>query len=520
LIDAAGKPSVGGNTSEHSMVGVGALLVGRQTASYRIWDGIRSLDYLAGRSEVDSKRLGCTGNSGGGTLTAYLMALDDRIVAAAPSCYITTLEQLFATIGPQDAEQNITGQVAFGMEQTDYVTMRAPKPTLICVGTQDFFDINGAWTTYREAKRLYGALGFGERVDLFEYNDKHGFSRPRREAACRWMLRWLKNDDTPVVEGDFPVFTDAQLQCTKSGQVLIDFKNGKSVIDLNAERADELAADRAKAGRSTQELLREVRRLTAFVEPAAAAKFESVGNLSGADMDVVKGVLTVEAGMPCPMLVLVPRKDGRFPLVIRLDGGGKAEGRTAAAGPVAAGKMVVSLDLRGTGETAPGAPATKRPDYLGAEWKEAFLSLHLSRPLLGQRLGEVLSVVRAPPTPALPGPELHAVGAAGPVALHAAALDPRIKSLTLERSILSWTAVVKAGISHNQLSNAVPGALAVYDLPDLAATLAPRKLVILNPVDPTGRPVSQEELERIYAPVKAAYARAGAEKELELRAGR
>jgi dienelactone hydrolase len=135
LLDDRGQPSISGSTTEHTMVGIGALLVGRSTASYRIWDGIRSLDYLAGRPEIDPARLGCTGNSGGGTLTAYLMALDDRIAAAAPSCYITSLERLFATLGPQDAEQNITGQVAFGMDHADYVTMRAPRPTLICVGT-------------------------------------------------------------------------------------------------------------------------------------------------------------------------------------------------------------------------------------------------------------------------------------------------------------------------------------------------------------------------------------------------
>ena len=113
------------------MAGIGALLIGRQLASYRIWDGFRALDYLAGRPEIDPARLGCTGNSGGGTMTAYLMALDDRISVAAPSCYITSLERLFATIGPQDAEQNINGQVAAGMEHADFVTMRAPKPTLV-----------------------------------------------------------------------------------------------------------------------------------------------------------------------------------------------------------------------------------------------------------------------------------------------------------------------------------------------------------------------------------------------------
>src|SRR5205085_9343686 len=123
-LDAQGKPLIAASTTEHTMAGIGALLVGRGAATYRIWDGIRSLDYLAGRPEIDPARHGCTGNSGGGTLTAYLMALDDRIAVAAPSCYITSLERLFATIGPQDAEQNITGQVAFGMEHADYVTLR------------------------------------------------------------------------------------------------------------------------------------------------------------------------------------------------------------------------------------------------------------------------------------------------------------------------------------------------------------------------------------------------------------
>ena len=126
MLDAQGKPVVRG-TTEHTMAGIGALLVGRQLASYRIWDGLRALDYLASRPEVDAARLGCTGNSGGGTMTSYLMALDDRIAVAAPSCYITSLERLFATIGPQDAEQNITGQVAAGMEHADYITMRAPR---------------------------------------------------------------------------------------------------------------------------------------------------------------------------------------------------------------------------------------------------------------------------------------------------------------------------------------------------------------------------------------------------------
>src|SRR5262249_46706266 len=93
LLDNQGKPAIKSSTTEHTLSGVGALLVGRSTASYRIWDGIRALDYLESRPEIDAKRLGCTGCSGGGTLTSYLMALDERILAAAPSCYITSLEK-------------------------------------------------------------------------------------------------------------------------------------------------------------------------------------------------------------------------------------------------------------------------------------------------------------------------------------------------------------------------------------------------------------------------------------------
>src|SRR5205823_1475548 len=249
LLTKDGKPAIAGSTSEHTMAGVGALLVGGNTATYRIWDGIRRIDYLAGRPEVDAKRLGCTGNSGGGTLTSYLMALDDRIGVAAPSCFITSLERLFATIGPQDAEQNITGQVAAGMEHADYLTLRAPKPTLLTVGTRDFFDIQGSWETFREVKLIYGRLGYGERVDLFESDEGHGFTRPRRIATARWMKRWLLKQDEAVDEPGFPIAADAELQCTRSGQVLSDFR-GKSVFDFNAERAQELRAARHAASPS------------------------------------------------------------------------------------------------------------------------------------------------------------------------------------------------------------------------------------------------------------------------------
>ena len=186
MLDGKGKPIVRG-TTEHTMAGIGALLVGRQLASYCIWDGLRALDYLASRPEVNPAAPRLHGQLGRRHDDGLPDGVDDRIAVAAPSCYITSLERLFVTIGPQDAEQNITGQVAVGLEHADYVTLRAPKPTLLTVGTRDFFDIKGSWDTFREVKLIYGRLGFGERVDLFESDEEHGFTRPRRIATARWM---------------------------------------------------------------------------------------------------------------------------------------------------------------------------------------------------------------------------------------------------------------------------------------------------------------------------------------------
>jgi dienelactone hydrolase len=487
LLDASGKPAIKGSTGEHTQVGIGALLVGWSTASFRIWDGLRSLDYLASRSEIDPKRLGCTGCSGGGTLTSYLMALDDRILAAAPSCYVTSLERLFATIGPQDAEQNITGQVAFGMEHADYLTLRAPRPTLLLTGTRDFFDIQGSWTTFREAKKVYGILGRAEAVDLAEWDQTHGYPKNHREGAVRWMRRWLLGRDDAIGEPEFPIAKEAETWCTGTGQVLSSLK-GESAFDLNAAREKDLAAGRGKLPKES--LLKEVRRLIAVEAPVKAASSR------GSDG---RAVFETEPGILVPAFRLRPEKP-TGPAILVVNGEGKTKARERAAALAAAGHEVLAPDLRGIGETS------------GSEFKEAFLSIHLARPLLGQRARDVLALVGEGET------HVVGIGSAAPVVLHAAALDPRIAQVTLEGGLVSWSSVVRIPLSKGQLGNVVPGALAVYDLPDLAAALAPRPLAIRHPVDAAGNPVTQAELEEAYAAARAAYRAAGVEKNLVLEA--
>ena len=207
-------------TRAHTMLGVGSILLGRNTARFEIWDGMRAIDYLQSRPEVDPKRIGCTGNSGGGTQTSYLMSLDERIIAAAPSCYITGFERLLDTIGPQDAEQNIFGQLDFGMDHADYLMMRAPMPILICAATEDFFDITGVWNSFRYAKRLFTRMECAERIEVLENDAGHNYNRIQRQGVVRWMSRWLLKKDVPITEPEIKLLSDKEVLCAPGGQVM------------------------------------------------------------------------------------------------------------------------------------------------------------------------------------------------------------------------------------------------------------------------------------------------------------
>ncbi len=500
LLDEKGEPLARGTTA-HSLAGVGSALLGRNTATFRVWDGMRAIDYLESRPEIDPKRIGCTGNSGGGTLTSYLMALDGRIQAAAPSCYLTSLRRLVETIGPQDAEQNIHAQIAFGMDHADYVLMRAPQPTLLCVATRDYFDIGGAWDNFRQAKRFYGRLGFPERVELIETDAQHGFSPDLRVGATRWMRRWLLKTDDAITETQSPILADKDFQCTPDGQVM-RLPGARSVYDLNLDLAGQLAEARKEFWQknSREAALEEVRRITGIRPPNGPGqlKWEQTGTLQREGCRIDKVVLGPEPGIWLPALVFVPRKPGRQATLYLHEGGKDVD--AAPGGPIEKlvheGQVVMAVDLRGMGETqAEGKSGIGA--YLGPEWTDAFLAYMLDTSYLAMRTKDILCSAEfvahyhAPDKPR----EVHlvSIGRTGPAALHAVALEPeRFASVTLRNCLRSWSDVVRTPQARNQWINVVHGALRVYDLPDLVATLPKEKVTVIEPLDATEQPVGAE----------------------------
>lgn len=178
----------------HRKAGLRAHLLGESLAQYRIWDGIRAIDLLVSRDDIDPKRIGCAGFSGGGTLTAYLNVFEQRIRAAAPSAFITSIPELAKGAGPQDSEQIIFGQLEFGLNHLGLLMARAPSPLLLGFSHDDFFPFAGSKATLSKATAWYAKRGYADRLDHLECPGRHGWYESERAGFVKWMSRWLNGD--------------------------------------------------------------------------------------------------------------------------------------------------------------------------------------------------------------------------------------------------------------------------------------------------------------------------------------
>jgi len=502
-----------GSTTEHSILGVQCLLAGDAVARYTIWDGIRALDYLLSRKEVDPARVACTGNSGGGTHTAYLSALDDRIKVAMPSCYLTTWGHLLDTIGPQDAEQCIPFWLRDGLDHADFVHAFAPKPYLILSAIRDFFSISGARETYQEARRVYNLVGAPEKISMFEWDDGHGYNHERREAAYRWLGRWLKGREDNEPEQPIDPETYEGLWCTESGQVVTSL-GGETVTSLNLKRVEQSPPARPpltspQAVAAHRELMKQsIERLTAMERRTGPVKVRPFGRIEKETYRIEKLIYETEAGINVPSLLFIPKfRSGRSPAVIYVHGDGKA----AAASPdgdiprlVARGYVVLAVDVRGCGETRPLPNDEQSRDvyrYFG-HYDSAMTAILVGKTLVGMRTEDIIrGVEMLAARPEVDAEQIFGfgVGSGALTLLHAAVLDERIKRVALDRMLVSYNSAVNHKLHRDVFESVVPGVLKSYDLPDLAAALAPRSVWIVDTQDPLGKLVRVAEAKKAYA---------------------
>src|SRR5213594_3981528 len=221
-----GQSLLGGGTSEHEYAGRRLILLGANFGLFRAWDGIRGIDYLLTRAEVDHERIGCCGQSGGGTLTQFLAALDSRIRVAVVSMGNTenlAQENVEPPGSADDAEQNIVPALSRGIDRADLLYAFAPKPLLMLITLHDAGHtyspeyVGGSLDLLDEYKRAYGLLGGGDRVSLQATTAQHGYGYEMRRATYAWFNRWFEMKDTDDNETSQAVEADETLFVTPTG---------------------------------------------------------------------------------------------------------------------------------------------------------------------------------------------------------------------------------------------------------------------------------------------------------------
>jgi cephalosporin-C deacetylase-like acetyl esterase len=500
-----------GSTVEHTIIGTQCLLTGSHVAQYTVWDGMRALDYLLSRPEVDPKRVGCTGNSGGGTHTAYLSALDDRIQVAAPSCYITSWRRMLESIGPQDAEQVFPFFLRDGLDYPDYIYAFGGKPFMMLTAIRDFFPIGGARSTFAEARQILGNAGMAGNIDMFSYDDGHGYSQPRREAAYRWFTRWLQGKENMEPEAPVALATAEELQCTPTGQVKTSFPGAMDVFAMNRKLAEQL---RGKHSPSPESVRQRARDLTYYSPHAGPPAIASYGEVARPACRAEKITYQSEPGISIPGLLFVPRNGpARKPAIIFADARGKSAAAAEAEQLAAKGYIVLAPDLRGFGETGP--PLDRRDYFVRAfgDYENTLTALLIGKTMPGMRALDVTAGVDLLATRNDVDPShISVVGraAAALPALFAALFDSRIERLALDGMLVSYESVVTERMNQGIVEQIVPSALKYFDLPDVVAALAPRKVAIYNAVNPLGQELTLNQL-------RAGYAHAGAAVEVGVR---
>ncbi len=524
MLDDDGGSLIGVGTGEHCHQGNQGYLIGLNLAQIRLWDGMRSLDYLEERDDVDAGRFGVMGNSGGGTLATYLCAVDPRIRVGSPNCYITTLMRRFLSRVTADPEQNFVPQIARGIDHSDLLSVMAPRPVQIGAAIRDFFPIEGAREAHAELETVYAALGAPDAVEIVEVDEQHGFTLGLREGMIRWMNLHLREATPDYAEPEIAVEDDAALQCTDTGQVLTSL-GGTTVFDIYRDAAEAKIGpppslgDVAAVESHRDATLAAVQELLGWERPAGPLDARALGSFTESGVTVEKVVFTSEPGIHVPALVAKPDgAGGASPCVVYVHEDGKAGDVDEVMSLARDGVVVVSVDVRGMGETK--STHEHRGDYYaryGVETDLTYTSFMLGQPLLGLRVRDIVRAVdyavsRSDVDPS--AVSLHGVGIGGPMVLHAALLDSRVASVVARNSLISYKSIALNEMYDYHVNVMVPGAIGRYDLSDLVAGIAPRPVRLAETLDERKAPTRRDAVTAECAVAGDAYDAYGAPEDL------
>ena len=478
------RDCVAGCCAAHNMMGKQLELLGEYFGMWRVWDGMRALDVLLERPEVDPTHVGVTGNSGGGTLSEWLWATEYRLTMAAPSCFVTTFLNNLENELPADCEQYPPGVMGAGLDMADFMIARAPLPALLLGQKYDYFDRRGLQTTHGEMRRVYDVLGAEDKAALFIGPQGHGYSIHNQEAMVEFFCRHAGMGE-PVRISETEVIPDEELAATPDGNVIA--AGATPIYTLIADKADRLAAQRQEL--STDGLkqcltgllnlpaerplcrYRIPRPVSAGGKVFARYAVETEGHIRAIlrkrmaeDQRAYAGTLDVEASVTL-VLPHVSAQEDMTESVHFLE--------------LNAPQALYGLDVRGLGESMPephGAGGFFQP--YGMDYMLHGQGVLFGESYLGRRVHDVLCVLDLLVHEGAQHVKLYGRGQGALLALFAALLHEAVSHTTLINAPLSYHEWCHAPLVAWPSANFLRGALRHLDLPDCIRALGAHVTVV------------------------------------------
>ncbi|HWB85063.1 MAG TPA: acetylxylan esterase [Bryobacteraceae bacterium] len=488
------------STTEHSLACHLLRLLGEDVNEYFVWDGMRGIDYLLSRPEVDPKRIGCAGHSGGGTQAMYLCCADERV-----ACIVINegglghqwpIDPKTKRLSPADGEQNLFGAAMFGIDSAELHAAISPRPLLVTV---EHFNpsFNDAAA---DVKKRYELLGAADRFSTVEAQAPHAWTKKLRIASTDWLCRFFYNHPGPTEEPDYQPETQETLRCVPNGSLLYS-GFGSIFTRINQQAANlQLAAPRNTVGT--------LRQLLKYRRPETP--------ISARDGGPGRVFFDSEPGITLTAMVTRAPNPQGLPIVYLDDEGAQAVHESGLASRMAEkGHTVVAVDVRGIGSTAVAAPASRRSEFAHVFNVETWMSYQawqLDDSLIGMRVADAvravdyaLSLQKKPGKVRVIGKGIGALWA-----LFAAALDPRVESVVCHGGLLSYQTMAASDRTLHGADIVIAGVLKYLDLPDVAAAIASRPLRLIDPVDAMKQPVETATAQKAYQRAAEAYTRKGA----------
>ncbi|MBR2344590.1 MAG: acetylxylan esterase [Lentisphaeria bacterium] len=459
-------------TREHNMLGKQMSLCGDFFGTWRAHDALCGLDYLLSRPEVDISRVGVTGNSGGGTMTTFVQALEPRFTMAAPSCYVTSWKRNIENELPADVEQLPPGIWESGCEMGDFVLAYAPRPLILMGQKKDFFDPRGLQETYEQCRRVYALLGAEDNLRCFIGPDPHGYTLANRKSMYSFFGEIA---DMPIAECEAEniVLPPDALNCTPSGQVSF-MPEYKGVHDFITEKVDALAVSRKKLD------FAELRRTVAvhlginsnvpvpysrFLRPAC----NNAGTVR--EQIMVRIGLETEPGILTILKVPVQQDAYFFPetekMTLYVPHQDSAE---ELQNILWDDTIIAGVDVRGIGETMPLTCDRYENDFFahyGREYHYNGCSLMLGSSLLAERIRDLLGAVAFVKSKGVRDIRLAGRGIGAVIAVLTALISDDISSCELFAAPESWSSMAKSRITLWPQSVMPKGILKITDLNEI-----------------------------------------------------